>query len=317
MSKRVFAGVVLGAGGMFAGAAAAQGPLTVSWNDNPTVWGVLYDDEDALLVDAASQTVTVVYTTPSGDLDAFAYLSDGRYAVSTNFNLNVPGVGSFNDGDVVAYDPATGAYEAILLESRWSPAADVCAVAETAAGTLLLSVREPAPRTFTFTGGSVAIGEGDILEWDPATDTASVYLTAGEIVDLTFDNGSAEISGLEVLGDGRLLLTFVGDERIGETVYVSGQIVLFDPADGSATLYADFRDATDVLFEELDALAVPPDEAGCAADMDGDGQATVNDLLAFLGAFRNQGEGSDFDGNGSVDVNDLLGFLGAFRAGCA
>ena len=54
----------------------------------------------------------------------------------------------------------------------------------------------------------------------------------------------------------------------------------------------------------------------CPADFDGNGVANVNDLLAFLGAFRTQDASADFDGSGVVNVNDLLGFLGAFRAGC-
>jgi len=49
------------------------------------------------------------------------------------------------------------------------------------------------------------------------------------------------------------------------------------------------------------------------ADFDGDGAVNVNDLLGFLGAFRNQDAAADFDRNGSVNVNDLLAFLGAFR----
>ncbi len=55
-------------------------------------------------------------------------------------------------------------------------------------------------------------------------------------------------------------------------------------------------------------------EEPCPADRTGDGRATVDDLLAFLGAFR-LGT-ADFDGNGTTDVGDLLAYLGAFRAGC-
>lgn len=52
----------------------------------------------------------------------------------------------------------------------------------------------------------------------------------------------------------------------------------------------------------------------CRADYDASLSIDVQDLLAFLGAFRS-GTG-DFDANGSVDVQDLLAFLGAFRKGC-
>ncbi len=42
----------------------------------------------------------------------------------------------------------------------------------------------------------------------------------------------------------------------------------------------------------------------------------MNDLLAFLGAFRTLAPAADADGNGLINVNDLLAFLGAFRTGC-
>jgi len=54
----------------------------------------------------------------------------------------------------------------------------------------------------------------------------------------------------------------------------------------------------------------------CVGDFDRDGYATVNDLLAYLGAFRTGEPDADVSGDGSVNVNDLLAYLGAFRAGC-
>jgi len=75
----------------------------------------------------------------------------------------------------------------------------------------------------------------------------------------------------------------------------------------AATLVLEAGGAAEVVVE------VP---GGCAADFDGSGTADVNDLLAFLGAFRAGDASADADGGGTVDVNDLLAFLGAFRAGC-
>ncbi len=54
----------------------------------------------------------------------------------------------------------------------------------------------------------------------------------------------------------------------------------------------------------------------CQADFDADGTVDVNDLLGFLGAFRNAAPAADIDASGDVDVNDLLSYLGLFRAGC-
>lgn len=52
----------------------------------------------------------------------------------------------------------------------------------------------------------------------------------------------------------------------------------------------------------------------CAADRDGDGRASVADLVMYLGDF---GRGdADMDADRDTDVNDLLAYLAAFGAGC-
>ncbi len=76
-----------------------------------------------------------------------------------------------------------------------------------------------------------------------------------------------------------------------------------------------YDSASDTVIAPLE-LATAQLTEPCAADFDGDGEASVNDLLGYLGAFRAGDAAADTDGDGSIDVNDLLAFLGAFRAGC-
>lgn len=54
----------------------------------------------------------------------------------------------------------------------------------------------------------------------------------------------------------------------------------------------------------------------CLADRDLDGDQDVNDLLAYLGAFRNREASADVDADGVLSVDDLLTYLGLFRVGC-
>ncbi len=68
--------------------------------------------------------------------------------------------------------------------------------------------------------------------------------------------------------------------------------------------------------EEATITIELPGAAGSPADFDADGNTDVNDLLAFLGAFRVQSPAADVDGDPGVTVNDLLAFLGAFRNAC-
>ena len=58
--------------------------------------------------------------------------------------------------------------------------------------------------------------------------------------------------------------------------------------------------------------AVPP----CAADFNGSGTATVQDIFDFLGAWFSGDTGADVNGSGSVTVQDIFDFLAAWFAGC-
>jgi hypothetical protein len=54
----------------------------------------------------------------------------------------------------------------------------------------------------------------------------------------------------------------------------------------------------------------------CRADLDGDGELTVFDFLAFLNAFDAADPIADFDGDGALTIFDFLAFQNAFDAGC-
>ena len=54
----------------------------------------------------------------------------------------------------------------------------------------------------------------------------------------------------------------------------------------------------------------------CPVDMDGDGQLTIFDYLAFQTAFGTGDLQADFDGDGELTIFDFLAFQTAFAAGC-
>ncbi|UYV12031.1 MAG: hypothetical protein NCW75_12090 [Phycisphaera sp.] len=55
----------------------------------------------------------------------------------------------------------------------------------------------------------------------------------------------------------------------------------------------------------------------CRADLDGDGELTLFDFLAFQNAFDMGDLIADFDGDGELTLFDFLAFQNAFAAGCA
>jgi hypothetical protein len=64
----------------------------------------------------------------------------------------------------------------------------------------------------------------------------------------------------------------------------------------------------DVLLVEADA--------GCRADLDGDGSLTIFDFLSFQNLFDAGDPQADFDGDGSLTIFDFLAFQNEFDAGC-
>ncbi len=147
---------------------------------------------------------------------------------------------------------------------------------------------------------------------------ADIRIESVELV-LSIDStyiGDLEISLTAPSGTRSVFATSRWDSQHGLSGHVFTSVRHWDESSaGTWTLHLADRGPQDLSVLRGAELRVHGTAVeACAADWDGSGAADVNDLLAFLGAFRN-GE-ADFDGSGGVDVNDLLGFLGAFRQGC-
>lgn len=74
---------------------------------------------------------------------------------------------------------------------------------------------------------------------------------------------------------------------------------------GNIGPFPDMAAAVDALLASL-----------CRVDMDGDGQLTLFDFLAFQSAFASGSLAADFDGDGMLTVFDFLVFQNEFMAGC-
>ncbi|MEQ8844362.1 MAG: choice-of-anchor R domain-containing protein [Phycisphaerales bacterium] len=66
----------------------------------------------------------------------------------------------------------------------------------------------------------------------------------------------------------------------------------------------------------LNTYFVEASSASCRADLDGDGQLTIFDFLAFQNLFDAGDPIADFDGDGSLTIFDFLAFQNEFDAGC-
>ena len=98
-------------------------------------------------------------------------------------------------------------------------------------------------------------------------------------------------------------------------VYVGGRDDIGIASSKEARLWRDQQD--------INGAVVPADAglglivAGCPADLDGDGDADVDDFFAYLDGFAaGDLDVCDIDGSGDCDADDFFGYLDLFAAGC-
>ncbi len=86
----------------------------------------------------------------------------------------------------------------------------------------------------------------------------------------------------------------------GLATHVGATFGAYPPASSSSILTTYFVEAS----------------SACRADLDGDGQLTIFDFLAFQNLFDAGDPIADFDGDGSLTIFDFLAFQNEFDAGC-
>ncbi|MEO1008888.1 MAG: GC-type dockerin domain-anchored protein [Planctomycetota bacterium] len=192
---------------------------------------------------------------------------------------------------------------------RFTPAADATLARVSAWFMSNASVPQTRPVTLTIQTDAAPAGfsqpSGDVLEtlelivtaigWDPQLDTAeasgTTLLRAGETYWLVAE------------GDFARAQNPVWNWATGVTGYTSTTT----PA-GAWQQGGD--GAVPGLIIEGDAATA------CPADLDGDGELTLFDFLAFQNLFDAGDPAADFDGDGSLTLFDFLAFQNAFDAGC-
>jgi len=218
-----------------AGAAQAQLGLTVSDNIGNQLPGLAeFTDGDIVETDQAGSFGSKIFDEglfggTNVDLDAFHWLGDGTYLLSTIFNGRILGGGTFDDGDLIRYDPATDTASVFEI-SEAAINDDVDAASVLADGNIIFSTSNA-----TNTIGGTAVADGDILLWNTPTGDVSVLHSEADI----FDDGEAELSAVHAFGDGTYLISAFADEVISGTLFRNGDIVLWDSNTDSASLFFD------------------------------------------------------------------------------
>lgn len=107
-----------------------DGNLLVSFDTTVSLGGTAYDDEDLIRIEQPSGTPSLAFDGSaegipgSADLDSVSVLDDGRLALSFDITVGLATL-TLDDEDLVAWDPATGAfsllYDGSAQYAAWQP----------------------------------------------------------------------------------------------------------------------------------------------------------------------------------------------------
>ncbi|MGF1634368.1 MAG: PEP-CTERM sorting domain-containing protein [Phycisphaerae bacterium] len=147
-----------------------------------------------------------------------------------NSGLSIGGLTGVTDNDVVAYNTATGtgtiAFSAVT--------GDLDAFHLLPDGSVLFST------LFNTTIAGTNYDDADLIRYDPATDTASIYFISNSV----FTSVAPDITGISLLSNGNLLFSMLASTTMttpsGPVSFEDGDIMEYDINTGNvSTFYAE------------------------------------------------------------------------------
>ena len=221
---------------------AATDNIILSTETDATLGGLSFADEDlaryAPDIDVATRYLDGSAVGNTQDVDAVHVLANGHLVLSTIGTATIGGV-TFENEDLIDYDPVADSATLIFDGSALftSGNTDISAVHVMDNGHLLLS------NEYTAALGGVSFGPNDLVDYDPATDTATLYFD-GDAVSFT-----GWIDAVHLLDNGHLVLSTDSAATLGGLSFGDDDLVDYDPVGDSAALYFDgslFTDSENV-----------------------------------------------------------------------
>lgn len=163
--------------------------------------------------------------------------------LSTDSGATLGGL-DFSDRDIVSYELWTDTAEMFFDGSSVSLDVDIDALHILANGSLLVSTKGPT------TLGGLAIDDGDLVEYDPATDTSIMVFDGSAL----FADPNEKLTSVDVLDNGHLLLSTDSDATLGGLDFKESDLVEYDRITDTASIY--FDGSLTTLTNEISAVQV-------------------------------------------------------------
>ncbi|OAB55131.1 hypothetical protein AY599_19135 [Leptolyngbya valderiana BDU 20041] len=199
-------------------------------------------------------------------------------------------------------------------------------------GSDVLGFRVGVGGSLEFMPGAPFSSPGDSPAWVTVSpDNRFVYAGHGRdatVQGFSTDNETGALTALGVSFDvgsqGTLGTVGALDLPAGQFLFVTDNSTVFDDMSG---IYSFRIEDTGDLTQVGDIVMTPgsqpdnfvvwqPGGDDCRVDLDGDGELTIFDFLAFQNLFDAGDPAADFDGDGDLTIFDFLAFQNEFDAGC-
>jgi hypothetical protein len=224
--------------------------------------GTLFTNGTVVNYDTVADIATPIFLeslfTASENVDAFDLLPNGNMILSTLTGATLGGI-TFSDGSLIEWDPLNLTASLFFDESTFDTAGtseDIDAVAVLANGHILISTEAGESL------GGLSFLDGDVVQWDPVNLIASIFFS-----EALFGGADVDIDAFDVDASGMILLsTRENNVSLGGITFDNGDVVLYDPVAGTASILVDESTAF-ASSEDVDAVAfaAPVPEPGTAS----------------------------------------------------
>jgi hypothetical protein len=205
--------------------------IILSTDNTETLGGLTFGKDDLAEYDTQTDIATLYFDGAllggTADIDAVHALDTGNIVLSTAAGASLGGL-TFGKGDLVEYNPTTDTATLLLDENLFSsaqPNIDAAYLLDT--GNIILST------TGNATLGGLGFGKDDLIEYNPTTDTATLFF------DGSLFSGNEDVDAVYLLTGGNIVLSTVGDAILGGLSFGSGDLAEYNPTTSIATLYFD------------------------------------------------------------------------------
>jgi len=205
--------------------------IILSTDTSETLGGLTFGKDDLAEYNPSTDTAAYYFNgdlfTGASDIDAIHVLDNGNIILSTFESATLGGL-SFSAGDLAEYNPTTDTATLYFDEGLFSQNENVDAVHVLDSGNIVLSTLDSSA-----TLGGLTFGGGDLIEYNPTTDTATLFFEA------SLFSGTENIDAVHVLGSGNIVLSTTDSATLGGLSFSSGDLVEYNPTTDIATLYFD------------------------------------------------------------------------------